>query len=260
MATTLAVEDRSMSIGRVFGRAFATLGDNPLVMFGIAFLFRAVPGALLGWGLAEGRQATGFDALSGLFWYGSGGIIGLILSTITQGAMVRATTAYSEGRRAGFVECALTGLRVFLPLIGLGLVLAFGVVLGLGLLIVPGVMIYVMWSVAAPALVEERRGVFAAFARSRFLTRGARWRVFALELVVLVFYWLASATLGVVTILFLREGSGTLAGFGLWSMLLTALTQTIGAAIWGAIQTSLYIELRLWKDGPADAALADIFA
>lgn len=257
---TLAFEDRSMSIGRVFGRAFETLRHNPSVMFGIAFLFRALPGAVLGWGVTEGRAAMGIDATSFFLWSGSGGFLSFILSTITQGALVRATVAHSEGRRAGFAECAMTGLRVFLPLIGLGIVLALGVALGLALLIVPGVMIYVMWSVAAPALVEERLGVFAAFSRSRHLTHGARWRVFALELVVLILYWLVSAALGLVVVLFFGLNGTAAIGSSAWYLIGTALVQTVVAAVWGAIQTSLYVELRLWKDGPAGSALADIFA
>ena len=46
---------------------------------------------------------------------------------------------------------------VIIPLIGLSILVAIGVVLGFVFLIVPGVILYLTWSVAAPALVEERR-------------------------------------------------------------------------------------------------------
>jgi len=32
------------------------------------------------------------------------------------------------------------------------------------------------------------------------------------------------------------------------------------STLWGAILSSLYVELREWKDGPRTEALADIFA
>jgi hypothetical protein len=38
------------------------------------------------------------------------------------------------------------------------------------------------------------------------------------------------------------------------------IVNTISAAIWSTLQTSLFVELREWKDGPLDAKLSDIFA
>jgi uncharacterized membrane protein len=94
----------------------------------------------------------------------------------------------------------MAGLVVVLPLIGLGILHSLAVAVGFMLLIVPGVMLYMMWSVAAPALVAERNSVFAAFGRSRFLTRGARWKIFALQLVIIVIYGMVSSSLGVMLI------------------------------------------------------------
>ena len=45
-------------------------------------------------------------------------------------------------------------------------------------------------------------------------------------------------------------------GYTLFSLVFT----TILAAIWGTIQTSLYISLRNWKEGPQTEALAEVFA
>src|SRR3546814_14393610 len=53
-----------------------------------------------------------------------------------------------------------------------------------------------MWAVVAPALVEERTGVFGAFGRSRELTKGARWKVFGLELILLVAMWIVTLVFG----------------------------------------------------------------
>ncbi len=46
MATSISeAGDRMVSIGRIFSRAFGTMGSNPVTVFGISFLFGAVPGS-----------------------------------------------------------------------------------------------------------------------------------------------------------------------------------------------------------------------
>jgi len=263
-SSAVVVEDRRMSIARVFGRAFSTIGSNPVTMFSIAFLFSGLPGAMIAYG-AELVQMPMLEELGGgamvAIMIGTL-LLTMVFGTITQGALVRATIAYSEGRRASFGESVMAGLVVVLPLIALGILLVLGVGLGLLLLTVPGVMLYIIWSVASPALVAERSGVFAAFGRSRFLTRGARWKIFALQLVIIIFYWLASAALGVTFVaIYGIDGMVTLGqSQPLWYLALNAVLQTVIAAVWCTLQTSLYVELRDWKEGPDSEALADIFA
>jgi uncharacterized membrane protein len=131
------------------------------------------------------------------------------------------------------------------------------------LLIVPGIMLYIRWSVAAPALVEERIGVFDALGRSSDLTDGARWKIFGLELVALVGYWMFSGA--VAAILFSMYGgmegmrATAATGFPLTYYAISAVSSTITSAVWGVIQTALYVELRNWKDGPPTDALAEVF-
>src|SRR6185436_14856384 len=111
----------------------------------------------------------------------------------------------------------------------------------------------------------ERRGVLEAFGRSRALTKGARWSIFGLQLLILVLSWLASAVLGFVTFgIFGIRSLATAAaaashGFPWWYLLITAILSTLLAAFHGTVQTSLYVELKNWKDGPATGALSDIF-
>jgi hypothetical protein len=49
-------------------------------------------------------------------------------------------------------------------------------------------------------------------------------------------------------------------GLPLGYLLVSGILATILTAIITTIQTSLYVELRNWKDGPASEKLADIFA
>lgn len=273
-SSAVAVEERRMSIARTFERGFSAVGSNWMTMFAIAFLFSALPNAIIGYAaqyiqagaMADAQQGNvpnlGASTTAVVLISIATFILALMLAAMTQGALVRVTIAHSEGGKASFGESVMAGLSVVLPLLALSILLALGVMVGFFFLIVPGIMLYIIWSVAAPALVAERTGVFAAFGRSRFLTRGARWKIFALQLVIVIFYWLVSAALGVAMIaIYGMEGLESMGGVTpWWLMALSAIVQTVIAAIWGAIQTSLYVELRNWKDGPDTGALADIFA
>jgi hypothetical protein len=258
--------DRSVSIGRVFERGFGTIGRNPLVTLGIAFAFGAVPFGLLSYAM-ENYQPETFGTVGELGGIAAGAaslVVSILLAMISQGALVRATVAHSEGRKAGFGESAMTGLTAAWRLFLVGLLSGLGIVAGLIFLVVPGIMLYVIWSVAAPALVEEGLGPVDALERSRDLTRGARWSVFALSLVIFVVYWMFSALSAVIALMWY----GTSADFSSvtslegspFYLVLNTLVQTIASAIWGTVLSSLYIELRDWKDGPATARLVDIFA
>jgi hypothetical protein len=270
MATSVSgTADRAVSVGRVFSRAFATMGSNPLTVFGISFLFGALPGVIMNYvaeNLGYSQQNLASGAITPLFFFSIFGVVivlGIVFAMLTQGALVRATVAHSEGRNAGFGESAMAGLQVALPLFLLGILLGLGVALGFILLIVPGIILYLMWAVAAPALVEERVGVFEAFGRSRYLTKGARWKIFALGLIMLVIYWIFSGVAGLILVsIYGVQGlaAAIQQGLPLMWLAVSAVISTILTAIIATIQTSLYIELRDWKDGPGSEALTEVFS
>lgn len=256
-------EERSFSIGTVLSRTFGTLGSNPVATFGIAFLFGALPQALYSYFIGStltmaDRQSTfGVIAVSI-----ASGVIYMLLSMLVQGALVRATLAHSEGKRASIGECLSTGLSMAVPLIGLTILLMLGIMAGFMLLVIPGVILYMMWSVAVPALVAEKSGIFGAFSRSRFLTKGVRWKIFGLQLLLMIILILLSSILGIILVtggMLPRINDGTLAFSPLY-LSISAISNTVMIAFWSTAQASLYTALRNWKDGPQTRDLADIFA
>lgn len=257
------VAGRGMTVGGVLSRAFGAIGAAPLIFFGTSFVLAALPSVLI-------RLATPFasyvpptvDGGTLLRWLPA--LFGIMLAWIlfylaAQAVLFRATAAQLDGRPERFGSYVGEAARALLPLFGLAILLTLAVAAGWILLVVPGLMLAMMWSVAAPALVTERIGVFEAFARSRYLTSGARWRIFGLVVVVYAIYFVASSVLGL----------GTLAVNGIATRLtrptvvssvLSVVLQTGFVAVWTAIQGALYVELRDWKDGPAGDRLSDIFA
>jgi hypothetical protein len=267
MATAVPVfEDRRMSVGRVFQRAFSAIASNPLVILGLALVVGALPGLLMSYLFVQMGLGTSASLANGTIspagFMGAifvSSIIGLIIASIVQAALTRATVSASEGVRASFGESLGTGLRVVLPLIGLTILFSIGIMLGFMLLIVPGIILLTMWAVAIPALVIEREGVGAAFRRSSQLTKGARWKIFALFLVLLIIYWLLSLVIGLAG-LKMYSAADSAAGLTVGNLLGSVVLGTVFNTLWGTIQPSLYVELRQWKEGGSLENLQEVFA
>jgi len=266
MASVPAFEDRSMSIGRVFQRAFSAIGFNPVVILGLALVVGSLPGLLMTYLLAQvglvtpGTTPAGTinpSGFMGAIFFSS--ILGLIVASIVQAALTRATVSASEGVRASFGESLATALRVVLPLIGLTILFSIAIGVGFVLLVVPGIILLTMWAVAIPALVIERDGIGGAFRRSAELTNGARWKIFGLFLVLLVIYWLLSIVAGLVG-LGMYSAANAAAGLTVGNMIGSVILGTIFNTIWGTIQPSLYVELRQWKEGGSIENLQEVFA
>jgi hypothetical protein len=266
MATSASAGDRTVSIGRVLERAWSAVRTNPGVIFGLALLIGAVPSLLAGYlfiqtgilspeALASGAVSPSALIAPLLFM----SLISVILSALVQGALTRATVVASEGGKVSFGDCLSTGLSVALPLIGLAIISAIGIMLGMILLVVPGIILALMWSVAVPALVVERVGVFEALGRSSALTKGAKWKIFGLAVVIIVAYWLLSTVLGLVGLSAINY-SNPAAGMSLSGTIASAVLGTILNTAWGTIQPSLYVELRQWKEGTDVQSLRQVFA
>lgn len=261
----------SISFGRIFARAFGAIRANPVTILGLAFVFVALPGLLVAplmqnYSRAivtpEGQMigaSTGFMA-SGASGFGAL-LVWLLTYAIAQGAIVRATAAYGEGRTEAFGPAATAGLRVALPLIGLNIL--FGLAVGFAslFLLVPGIILAIMWAVALPARAVEPIGVIAAFGRSRTLTRGARWTIFGFAVVLVLILLALGMVVGIGAIATggLPDAAAAPA-FPIGTTILNAITSTLSTAIVAALHASLYVELREWKEGPQSARMAEIFA
>ncbi|PBC79548.1 hypothetical protein BX265_4355 [Streptomyces sp. TLI_235] len=135
-----------------------------------------------------------------------------MLTMVVSKAVLGQPVALSEAWRTARPRLAaltgltlLTGLIIAAPFVpGIALLVA-GVVddlnetmLGLGAILALAALPLALWlaiglSLAAPALILERQGVFAAMARSRRLVRGSWWRLFGINLLTRVLMGIASS-------------------------------------------------------------------
>lgn len=264
--------ERGVSVGRVFERAFRTIRHQPLAMLVIVLLFTAAPVAAAQYLLDRipwvvmvmtiGSFALpGFVAAALARWFA-----GLVIGTITQGAMTPPVIAEQEGRKAGLGESLGAAARALLPLLLIGALLGVSVIVGTTLLIVPGVIVYLLWSVAASAQADERDGVFLSLSRSQELTEGARWKVFAIMLILMVISIVAGIAMAALRLVLLRmelagsAGLNDLTGYMMITLAIQTLAATLLNLVWGAVQASLYVELKEWKEGGSVENLEHVFA
>jgi uncharacterized membrane protein len=258
----------TLSIGGLLSRSFGVIGQNPVATLGGAFLLSALPMELVNLALAPTIASGLADfAPSAFLAYMAMVIVMVICGLLLQATIIRAAAAQARGEKASLGECLTTGLAKILPLFLLGLLMGFGGMIGFVLLIVPGIILFIMWSVAAPALVVEDLGPIAALGRSRALTKGYRWTIFGIGLLMLIALWILSAVVGLVMLLFMGlNGLETMSvsieasSYSPVTIIFGLVFNTLYTAFFAALPASLYLMLREIKEGPQADRLADIFA
>ncbi|TPI13932.1 hypothetical protein FJW06_11495 [Mesorhizobium sp. B4-1-3] len=287
MASIASGRSETFSIGRAFSNTFSVIGRSFATLTAIVGLFSMLPALLYNiWNFTQVARMTGSGDIatferSTIGTYGVvslvAGLVLLALAFLAQAALVRATIEDLNGKRPAIGDCIQIALRSFFPTLGTGLVIILALVLavlvlGVVAMIIPivggviallGMVPIAMWlisiSVAVPVVVQERPGVFAAISRSRTLTKGSRWRIFFLFLVI----GIAAMALQVIfTLLFqaaVLSGGVTTRGIIVGAVGSSLLSTIFSAVISVAIAVT-YVELRRVKEGTSVDELAEIFS
>lgn len=215
----------TIDVGAVFERVLSTYAQNWRVLIGGALLLFA-PVALLA-GLAAASESAGLVLLvAGLLVIGSIWYQGMVVETV-------------RDFQDGTLDASIGQLfRSVMPVIGTlflaGILAAIGIVIGLLLLIVPGLILLTMWSVVAPVIVIERRGVGAAFSRSRELVRGNGWQVFGVIVAMFAIQLMLSIVIGTL---------GAVGDSVAWNGLLQLIQSLVVAPLWALAAATLYFAL-----------------
>jgi len=251
--TTMSETTGQLDMGRVIQDLFGVLGRNFVTFLILAAVLVGLPGLLAGYmQMSLLTQGHLFDWRATLV-----GLVPAVGALILQGTIIYGAVTDMNGKRASLADCISIGLRCFLPLLGIGILFGLAVACGLILLIVPGVMLAIAWCVTVPAYVVEQPPLLDSFGRSAQLTRGNRWRIFALFIVYLVAVIIVEAVLGV-----FGTASRLAAGGGIplmQAMVFTPLISVANALIGGTGAAVLYVELRRLRDGVGPAGLAAVF-
>lgn len=175
-------------------------------------------------------------------------LLGYIASQVATGACFKSVSGAYLDENPDWRE----SLRFARSKLGSLLWVSFLMVIGLApaflALVLPGLYLYVAWSVAAPVvLLEDVRG-WSALKRSRQLVKGRFWPAVAVLILVAVLT-------GIVQAIFLGLAAGVVSVTGneLASAVADAVGQTVSSALTtplsAAVLAVLYFDLRVRKEG-----------
>lgn len=244
---------KEFSVGSVLGRTFSTLFGKIGLFCGLTFIASLVVFLLA---LLLPSQDNN-DLLEK--------IVNLIMNSMVQSSMAYAVFQVLRGFRVTLGESLSYGVSRMLPVIFTSLLMgiavafiSFGGVLmiyalkGFGLFLfllsmLLIVMLMCIWAVAIPGCTVEKLGPLESLTRSAELTRGYRWKVFALILVTYAIIAALGAFIGVI--------ASSHMVFAILSLFLLLLPQ----AFMNVMTSIMYFDLRTVKEGIGLDALADVF-
>ncbi|NEX91594.1 hypothetical protein [Caulobacter sp. 17J65-9] len=236
-------------MARVVRRVFGALRRNCVTFAVLTAALGFAPRALFGVGFRYAYSVSPGAAVPYVF-VAAGAI--LVSACLLQATIVYGAVRDLQGQRASLARCLTEGFARLLPLLGLSLILALALILGGLLMVVPGLVLAVLWVAAAPALVIERRGVFASFQRSVRLTRGNRWPVFGLLA--------AFSLMGLVCWFGLIVGAvATGATWGYVRVAIAAFSMAGVTLVSSVVVATIYYELRTAWEGEGAETLAAAF-
>lgn len=162
--------------------------------------------------------------------------------------------AVQRTRRGGLVAERLRG-RIGI-LIAVSVVVAVVSLAGSLVFVIPGLIVYSAWAMAAPAAVLERGSVAGALSRSTRLTRGRRWRVLGMTLLIVVITAVIDAVISsavVAAVTHLSPVAGLVVSSAVGAVVAAVTSSWIGAVI-----ALLYVDARLRSEnlGPTLRAFA----
>ena len=230
-----AVAPGKLNVGAVFSQAFATLQSK--------LLFFVFTGLMVG--LASLVGTGGNQVLIG-------SLLTLAVGAVAQILTVRATTGpLGVDAGAEFVPAVQAALPKFLPVFLTALFVQILVSVGMFFLIVPGVFLAVMLLVSTIACILEDRSPVEALKRSRELTRGNRWRLLGLVLILALFAIGAGLLAAIPT-----AAAGIVPGIGaLVAPVVSAAAGGLLGVFGTIVMTHAFLELRRLHEALAPAPL-----
>jgi hypothetical protein len=174
-----------------------------------------------------------------------------VMGRLSQAVVLYRAFQEMRGERVSIFRSFQVGWRRFLPNLGLAICAGLLTMLATALLVIPGVIVFLMLFVATPACVVERLGPFDSMERSAQLTRGHRWKILGMLLLMLIPSF-------VVVLVF--EGIAEIADGG---VILSAACELMWNAIvdagYAMLVITTYHDLRVAKEGVDTAQIAAVF-
>jgi hypothetical protein len=236
-------------VGRVLNRTTSVLSRNFLTFFVVTAVAH-LPSLLLTRNSLVTEGASTQAVVQGFVLLLVGLVLMIVLSTLSQAVVLYGAFQDMRGRQVSLSESLQVGLRRLLPIFGLAICMALLGMLAFIAFVIPAFIVFTRWFVATPVCVVEQAGPLQSMKRSAQLTKGHRWKVFGLMVLLIVISAIGG---GIITTSFTTIGGPILAAIGdvLWN------------GVWGAFYAIAvvvtYHDLRVAKEGIDIDQIASVF-
>jgi len=232
--------------------------------------------------------AAGADAVDDSEMSIAGGVAAIVYLVLYFMLMAAATFSAFDtlrDRQPTIVRSVSRGFARFLPVLGVTLVigLIMALVMGIGggaavglataggwvggvLAAIVGlaafaflIWVYVRYSIAVPALVIERPGVFGSLRRSAALTRGQRWKMLGIFLLVWIIFVIATSVLPLILLQLMTLSALPPGLVSVVSLLIRFFLQVVASVLFALFLCVAYYHLRRAKEGIGLEDIAAVF-
>jgi hypothetical protein len=240
-------------VGDVLSRTLSILGRN-FLPFVLVAAIPQIPKLLLGQPMGtQFNGGSGQGAMTLLV-----GIITALLTLFSQATIIYATFDFLLGHEVNLGASFRVGGQRLGQTLLLWIYEGFAIAFAFILLLVPGLILLTMWYVAFPICVIERLDPILSISRSAQLTKGHRWRLFA----VLFVFLLGSLVTGFVLGLFIGGAGAAISPSWIkWALMAARFVIQTLLGIYSAVLTTvIYHELRIAREGVDSEQVAAVFA
>ena len=253
--TTIAT--REFRIGAVMGRGFQILFRN-FFPFIVLCLIITVPSFVLSLWINQAELEQTLAGQPGPLAVFAAVVLVLLLTLVATAALVYGTVQELRGQTISMSACISRGLSTMLPVLGVAVLVGVIFMIGFILLVIPGVIAYLVLWVAIPVAVIERPGAIASLRRSAQLTKGHRWQILGIVVLIQILQIVVSIVIGaLVEFLLVAPGSDPSASAPLAAV--DWVLQAFFTALAAVISAVGYHDLRVSKEGLDTQQIAAVF-
>lgn len=246
------IATRRTSVGAILSQTFSVFSAGFVKFSALGFillspiliysLFFAPPAAQLAAKPGVASEVIGRTAIAFA--------VQMLLYLVIQAAVLYGAVQQLRGRSFAIGESLAIGLKRAIPVLAVSIAYGIATAVGMVLLFVPGMIVLCMCYLAVPVCVIEKPGIFASLGRSAELTKGFRWQIFGIVLLVSI---VSSLVSGVLTVVISRIAGPTILA------LISFVWQGIYVAFAAVLAAVLYHDLRAEKDGVDVEEIAAVF-
>lgn len=259
-------------VGRVLGRTFTAIKNNWLKFSLLSIAIAGIPMFFIGLlpyfiNGTEGMMSGGELSDTAIMGTITGSIVGFIayilLSILLQSVLVHACFKDFAGEAVSIRASFSIALKFLFPVLGMMIILMFGVMIGFILLVIPGILLLLGWYIAIPVLLVEKRGVTDSLGRSWELSKGYKRWILLVVIILSVISLVLSTILSLFAMPFGDVNTAPLLGGSLMFWLVYAAASGIAQALAVMINASavaaMYYEIRDLREGITPMSIASVF-